>query len=604
MIDEDLYQQAADELNSDRRRSALWARACALASDDHDEARFLYTNLRVEELLAEGKSRESVTSYEEDANANANADATLALEPLDATVADGKAVGFLDDFTPSDSEDAPRSVSTPAGVDNKDADEGYLSLDQPISEEPDPDATLMEDYVPDNHSDFDETFEGTSVVSDDDVAVALEEVARENQEHAGESFDNNLSANPSQEPIDSSPSQGFTTEGLAAAIASAKGESTDYLAQYTDDDDAADQTQLSDMTHANDLTQASDLTQANVQVFDEHSDELEDMLTNAQQSPEDTGVVEDVAEDMSWLDNDDVTQRPSTPKTAAVVDHEEDPVVHEENEFANELNRQADELGFHAPDNELANMKQNLEDQARVFEEPDSSFITKKPLVDEFSHEEQEVHDQDSLENELDNGISVVGTGATAAVAAAGIASAPDLSEPVTKDYGENDTSSNPSPISNPSPVSNTELELPLDLTSGRKGSEYEVYRRDVKAQAVKSGVSWSALFLTFPYLVYRHLFGTALAYAVLWIISLGGLAIASLAWVDAGTAVTPLIQACTIGFALIAFIGLIYLPFRYGNQWRAEKLENRGYELVAITKAPNPGKAIARARRHSALLS
>jgi len=53
MIDEELYELAADELNSDRRKSDIWARACALASDDHDEARYLYTNLRVEEMLAE-----------------------------------------------------------------------------------------------------------------------------------------------------------------------------------------------------------------------------------------------------------------------------------------------------------------------------------------------------------------------------------------------------------------------------------------------------------------------------------------------------------------------------------------------------------------------
>ena len=51
MIDEELYQFASDELNSDRRIKELWNRACALARDDHDEARFLYKNLRVEELL-------------------------------------------------------------------------------------------------------------------------------------------------------------------------------------------------------------------------------------------------------------------------------------------------------------------------------------------------------------------------------------------------------------------------------------------------------------------------------------------------------------------------------------------------------------------------
>lgn len=51
MIDEDLYRRATSELDSDDRRPHIWARACALANDDPDEARYLYTNLRVEELL-------------------------------------------------------------------------------------------------------------------------------------------------------------------------------------------------------------------------------------------------------------------------------------------------------------------------------------------------------------------------------------------------------------------------------------------------------------------------------------------------------------------------------------------------------------------------
>ncbi|MFK7892857.1 MAG: hypothetical protein AB8B63_18735, partial [Granulosicoccus sp.] len=76
MIDEDLYQKAADELNSDRRRPHIWARACALASDDQDEARYLYTNLRVEELLAERATLSEQGSVEPE-----TLDATLAIEP-------------------------------------------------------------------------------------------------------------------------------------------------------------------------------------------------------------------------------------------------------------------------------------------------------------------------------------------------------------------------------------------------------------------------------------------------------------------------------------------------------------------------------------------
>lgn len=53
MIEEELYKLATEELNGPNRRTDLWKRAVALATDDHDEARYLYTNLRVEEMIEE-----------------------------------------------------------------------------------------------------------------------------------------------------------------------------------------------------------------------------------------------------------------------------------------------------------------------------------------------------------------------------------------------------------------------------------------------------------------------------------------------------------------------------------------------------------------------
>lgn len=53
MSDEELYRLAASELNSSKRRSDIWSRAVAIASDDHEEARYLYTRLRVDQLRQE-----------------------------------------------------------------------------------------------------------------------------------------------------------------------------------------------------------------------------------------------------------------------------------------------------------------------------------------------------------------------------------------------------------------------------------------------------------------------------------------------------------------------------------------------------------------------
>ncbi len=111
MIDEDLYQQATDELNSDKRRPHIWARACALASDDHDEARYLYTNLRVEELIAEREASETSFSADDANNTDYQYDATLALEPLDQD------------------DDIPESISAPSGVDQNRTQKEILTLD-------------------------------------------------------------------------------------------------------------------------------------------------------------------------------------------------------------------------------------------------------------------------------------------------------------------------------------------------------------------------------------------------------------------------------------------------------------------------------------------
>ncbi len=115
MIDEDLYQQATDELNSDKRRPHIWARACALASDDHDEARYLYTNLRVEELIAERETSGLSPSADDSQATDDQHDATLALEPLN-----------LD-------EDIPESISAPSGVDQNRDQQEILTLNSAMA---------------------------------------------------------------------------------------------------------------------------------------------------------------------------------------------------------------------------------------------------------------------------------------------------------------------------------------------------------------------------------------------------------------------------------------------------------------------------------------
>lgn len=546
MIDEELYQQAADELNTNKRRPHLWARACALASDDHDEARFLYTNLRVEELLAERANNGP------DVDNLAQADVTLGLAPLDETIAD---------------DDIPSSVSTPAGVDAPDAASDGLRLeafDGDTFLPQDPDAELMADYVPEKHDALDDTYAG------DEIAEAEFELELE-------SFKAEQANNPTLD------------------------ETGADLTQTLDDELHKDTTELVDnidlaQTPADEVLQGSgngdsetaeftldhpgDLTQANVQVLEAHTNELDSMLEDTAYKPDQPAKPD---EDLDWLDAEmdstDVPDNTGAPR---------EPLIIEDDPLTDELTRQADELDIGSQSDETADVSQQIAEQLAMddsFPKPayESDEHTATEQVSDLTESTQDASEPDALP-----------AAATIAAASALAVGAPDLSSPRQYDsVGTEDREHEQVGI---------EHTFPLDLRPGRAGKEYFVYRRDQQAQAVKKGVSWSALLLTLPYLLYRQLFGTALAYAVLWIIAIGGLVISGLAWLDGGSDVTPLLQACTIGFGLLAFIGLVYLPFRYGNEWRANNLENRGFDLVARATATNPGRAIARARRHSAL--
>ena len=150
MIDEELYQQAADELNSDRRRPHIWARACALASDDHDEARYLYTNLRVEELIAEREKATTGSSPDADSVDIAYSELSLVEEGDPET---GDDTGFMREIN-EDSHDAVE------------VDEAQLKDPALLN---DPDEHLMADYVPEEFEPLDDTY--TAPAPDDNDTI-------------------------------------------------------------------------------------------------------------------------------------------------------------------------------------------------------------------------------------------------------------------------------------------------------------------------------------------------------------------------------------------------------------------------------------------------
>ena len=138
----------------------------------------------------------------------------------------------------------------------------------------------------------------------------------------------------------------------------------------------------------------------------------------------------------------------------------------------------------------------------------------------------------------------------------------------------------------------------PLQLDAGGR-REYAVYHRaGSRDQAVKRGGSVAAVLLTLPWLLYRRLFGTALMYLLFGVAVSLGLAVTGLAWIDAGEAVDPATRAATVAFALLALLGMIIAPWRQANRWRREKLEKRGFSLIALVRANSTGAAFAAVER------
>ena len=464
MIDEELYQRASDELNSERRQAHIWDRACALSKNDHDEARYLYTNLRVEEYIAELASGKSLPEEES-------------------------------------KDDAPDTISA---QESEDAEASSRTL--PLDDTADFDSTLSIDEISSLSGDSDLEFEDDPLLQEiASVGAPLSAVEREYYEQHPDQL-KELHQDGLKDPAaDNSAELDRLLGGLNTT-------------SHTEDDD--------DPSHAltAEFTEVS-RTQA---------------ILN---------------EDLDWLDDENQLEPVNQTQQGLQRFPQQEPMVDETDRLTQDLLRQADDLPG---------------------QEQHSDVVASDSTHQENSNWEPSW--------EPSNKANVAAVGTAAAIGAAR--------------YGN--TTENGS--SRRASSSADSAHLPLSLTDGKSGTEYLIFKKNKRVQAVKKGVSWSALLVTTPYLIYRQMFGTAIVYVLMSLIVCAGLIIMGLSWIDAGASASNMIKWVTAGFGLLAVVGLLYLPFRHGNTWRSNKLERRGFELVANVKAKNPGKAVAIARRASAL--
>ncbi|ASJ74375.1 DUF2628 domain-containing protein [Granulosicoccus antarcticus] len=581
MIDEDLYQQATDELNSDKRRPHIWARACALASDDHDEARYLYTNLRVEELIAQREAEGPRPVVTGSSGADSDLETPLELEPLEL-----------------EGEGIPESISAPSGVDQARSPDDLLSLNSAHLEDGEPLSTI-------ERTSFQEKFDNSSDLDDADDQPVQRPTQRDEEQTEIAFPDDYLdeTINLTSE-LDGTAVYELDNDDVSEFDGDELFETNDLLAEDLLAPDGDDEL-LADVAPA----AASATSPSHSDTAED--DELEALLGGVYQGSEPPPPTDPLADDDDDADAAMTVDFSDVTGTQAVLDDSsewlEGELTAEENQ--RELQEYSPSAPADKPIDDTDRLSMELERQANDLPGQRDDIVSAS-------------NENDDLFALSDDDAPAVDTGDTFDEEAER-----DITESLKRKYAVTDTAkldeleTNDADIyladgdqsddedarssagaATDSPSASLSRELPVDLSDQQDGTLYSVFRRDEQAQAVKNGVSWPALFLTLPYLVYRHLFGTALVYSLMWLILIAGLLVAGLSWLDAGNTVSTAVKFGTVGFALLTVIGLLYLPFRYANQWREDKLEQRGFELVAWVRATTPGKAIAAARRAATL--
>jgi len=451
MIDEDLYKIATDELNSGARKPEVWARACALASDDHDEARFLYTNLRVEEMLnKDGKQRTFSTNEQ-----HRSAKVVNSAQPAQIdTVEMDQAVSFGAELIDSGDSDSELD-STVAQIDSSQTDIDSVKDTQPADELDT--FEVVEPNAPNSAS-------GTDIVSDKVVELDDETMA-ELAALSNDSSNDSNAVTRIAEKVTGKP------ENISQVNESSV-DSTEVVANVYRGS-AASQEQIV----SKDKISASAVVSAPTPVDE----------SNYHTSSKNVNVSKIENEALSISEDHDATANSAYTDSSG-----------------------ADSA--YAANDDAASERHEIPANTS----PRTNNVDKRHLIEE-----------DNL----------------------------------------------------------TDTTLALDTGVGRS---FMVFNRHGAVKAIKHGVSWPALLFTFPWLLSKALFGTAIVYGCLWLVSLGGLLASANRWFIAGADASITIKLWTGAFALLAIVGLLYIPFRYGNQWIAKKLQNRGFTFEGTVSAEN----------------
>ncbi len=504
MSDQELYQQAIDELNSDRRRPDLWARAVAIATDDHDEARDLYTNLRVEELIAERGPT------------NMSADAEPDFAALSLALAEG-------DEPAEDLDEKREEVET-----------AFASLEPiDLSDQPESEALSLEDLT--------SSLEAGPTLKEESVTA---------------------------EPVDTEQ------DGLAADAASLDADSLSLDDSIEITEIPAEESALDSL--ANELqSNIGDVSSA-----DANTDELYDDVTSVPRAgtllgdvtPSDMSV--DLASENEHstvsFGHDDGDQ---TLKTDSMLD------VNSAVQSAT-ADEQALGLSLEPVQKMVAGSTvDNTPDEERIVFKTSDMLITEH---DQTQSRTQSFDETSSFDN--DYTVDLSGSHDTDGE--------PVINNPeIDLDSRANQTSAN-----DPVRSSEADDQFILNPESNPGGTAYALLTNGSgEARAIKSGVSWPAMVVTLPWLLLKGLWGTAIIYLAMLMVFVAVFLSFAVGAASSPTGLDLPGQIALGIFGILAVVGLLYLPFKYGNQWLLAKAHKKGFEQKASVLAKSTNDALGR---------
>jgi hypothetical protein len=126
----------------------------------------------------------------------------------------------------------------------------------------------------------------------------------------------------------------------------------------------------------------------------------------------------------------------------------------------------------------------------------------------------------------------------------------------------------------------------------------YKIYMHPTKGlKAIKSGVSWPALFFGFVWMGLHRFWG----YAGFWFVA----SVWILQAYNRGDLI-PIAANATVGHMILAacWLGLNFVCFFRANFWREEQLKAYGYEFLEPASGDSAQEALSRMRAKTALLA